>query len=47
MNKMIYLRASEKYVKSYCSTLDTVAKERKYLAATTGFPEERSRSFVN
>ncbi len=41
-----YERASEKYTASYCAAVDAVARERKYLAGTTGFPEDSTRRFV-
>ncbi len=34
------------YAESFCSAVDTVAKERKYLASTSGFPLETTESFV-
>jgi ribosomal protein S18 acetylase RimI-like enzyme len=46
MNAIRYVRASEEYIASYCRAVDTVARERKYLAATAGFPEESTAAFV-
>ncbi len=43
---MIIQQASMKYVESFCSAVDAVARERKFLAATTGFPLESTREFV-
>jgi ribosomal protein S18 acetylase RimI-like enzyme len=39
-------RASERYAVSFCSAVDAVARERRYLASTTGFPEDITREFV-
>jgi len=39
-------KASSKYAVSFCSAVDAVARERKYLAGTTGFPEDITREFV-
>jgi len=39
-------RASDRYAASFCSAVDAVARERKYLGSTTGFPEEITRKFV-
>lgn len=46
LNLIEYVKASEKYAKSYCKTLDKVARERKYLATTKGFSEENILDFV-
>lgn len=34
------------YADSYCKAVDTVARERKYLGSTEGFPPESSFAFV-
>ncbi len=34
------------YAESFCAAVDLVAKERKYLASTSGFPLETTKSFV-
>jgi RimJ/RimL family protein N-acetyltransferase len=39
-------KASEKFAESYCRAVDIVARERKYLAATTGFPLESTIAFI-
>jgi ribosomal protein S18 acetylase RimI-like enzyme len=39
-------RASEKYAAAFGAAVDAVARERKYLASTTGFPEDSTREFV-
>ena len=41
-----YEHASEKYAESFGAAVDAVARERKYLAATTGFPPESTLEFV-
>lgn len=41
------VKASEEYIESYCEAVDSVARERKYLAAVTGFPLEGVKAFVN
>lgn len=46
MEDVIIVYANTDYVESYCRAVDTVAKERKYLISTKGFPIERTRSFV-
>ena len=38
---------SMRYVESYNKAVDTVAKERKYLATVEGFPLEGTKQFVN
>ena len=43
---MIIERASMRYLESFGQAVDTVARERKFLAATTGFPIESTREFV-
>jgi len=43
---MIIQQATIQYTESYCKAVDTVAKERKYLGATQGFPLARAREFV-
>jgi ribosomal protein S18 acetylase RimI-like enzyme len=40
------VKASEKYIESFCQAVDCVARERKYLSTVTGFPLEGVRSFV-
>lgn len=37
---------SMKYVESYNKTVDSVAKERKYLATVEGFPLEGTQQFI-
>jgi RimJ/RimL family protein N-acetyltransferase len=39
-------RASEKYAAAFGAAVDAVARERKYLASTTGLPEDSTRTFV-
>ena len=39
-------RATIDYAESYCNTVDKVARERKYLASTEGFPLESTIGFV-
>ncbi|MBN1533833.1 MAG: GNAT family N-acetyltransferase [Spirochaetes bacterium] len=46
MNGIRYVKASERYAASYCRAVDSVARERTYLAATVGFPEESTIAFV-
>jgi len=41
------IKASEEYSESFCQALDAVARERKYLAAVTGFPLEEVKGFIN
>ncbi len=41
-----YEQASVKYAKSFGLAVDAVARERKYLASTTGFSEESAVAFV-
>ncbi|MBN2352099.1 MAG: GNAT family N-acetyltransferase [Spirochaetales bacterium] len=41
-----YEHASEKYAESFGAAVDAVARERKYLVATTGFPPESTIEFV-
>lgn len=43
---MIISFATEHYAKSFCKSLDIVARERKYLGSTTGFSEESTENFV-
>ena len=43
---MIISFATEHYAKSFCKSLDIVARERKYLGSTTGFSEESTVNFV-
>jgi len=43
---MIISFATVDYAKSYCKSVDIVARERKYLGSTTGFPEESTVNFV-
>jgi len=46
MKDVIIVQATIDYVESYGRAVDTIAKERKYLASTEGFPIESTRSFV-
>lgn len=46
MEEVIILQAKIEYAESYCDAVDTIAKERKYLASIEGFPIESTRSFV-
>lgn len=46
MEDVIIVQANIEYVESYARLVDTVAKERKYLASTEGFPIESTRNFV-
>lgn len=43
---MIIQQATSEFAESYCNAVDKVARERKYLGATTGFPLERTIEFV-
>jgi ribosomal protein S18 acetylase RimI-like enzyme len=40
------VKGSDKYAGSYCHAVDIVAKERKFLASTTGFPLESTMEYV-
>ncbi len=46
MDDLIIIRAGMDYVESYGRTVDTVAKERRFLASTEGFPIESTRRLV-
>ena len=46
MDTITYIKASEQFAESYCSAVDTVAKERKYLASVDGFPLDSTIGFV-
>lgn len=46
MKNIQIIKAEEQYAESYCKAVDTVARERKYLAATKGFPLDSTRDFV-
>ena len=46
MNMITYVKANKNHVKSYCNAVDTVARERKYLSSTEGFPLEGTLDFV-
>lgn len=46
MDNLIIIQASIDYVESYGKAVETVAKERKYLASTEGFPIESTRRLV-
>lgn len=46
MNNIEYAKSSMKYAKSYCNTLDIVAREKKYLLLTKGFPEKIILDFI-
>lgn len=46
MEDIIIIKTKIDYVESFCKAVDTVAKERKYLASTEGFPLESVKSFV-
>jgi ribosomal protein S18 acetylase RimI-like enzyme len=43
---MIIQYTSSEFAESYCKAVDTVARERKYLGSTTGFPLEKTIEFV-
>ncbi|HPS12063.1 MAG TPA: GNAT family N-acetyltransferase [Prolixibacteraceae bacterium] len=43
---MIIQKASVDFAESYCRAVDTIARERKYLGSTTGFPVESTIDFV-
>lgn len=43
---MIIQQATTEFAESYCKAVDTVARERKYLGSTSGFPLERTIEFV-
>lgn len=45
-NEIKIVPAEERYIDSFTNTLDTVAKEGKYLAMTKAPPVEHMRSFV-
>jgi ribosomal protein S18 acetylase RimI-like enzyme len=44
--KITYIRAASKYAESFGKAMEGVARERKYLASTEGFPVEETKSFV-
>lgn len=46
MDTVRYIRSSLEYAVSFRRAVDAVARERKYLAAVTGFPEESTVEFV-
>ncbi len=46
MDAIRYLPASVQYASSYGEAVDAVARERKFLAATEGFPAGATRAFV-
>jgi len=39
-------KTTTEFAESYCKAVDTVARERKYLGSTTGFPLESTNEFV-
>lgn len=41
------IQATGEYVESFCQALDTVARERRYLAAVKGFSPEEVKGFVD
>jgi RimJ/RimL family protein N-acetyltransferase len=43
---MQIIRSSIRYAESYCRAVGSVARERKYLATTEGFPPDSTRAFV-
>lgn len=43
---MIIQHATSEFAESYCKAVDTVARERKYLGSTVGFPIESTLEFV-
>jgi L-phenylalanine/L-methionine N-acetyltransferase len=43
---MIIQHATLEFAESFCQAVDTVARERKYLGSTTGFPLEKMLDFV-
>ena len=45
-NEIKIVPAEERYINSFTSTLDTVAKEGKYLAMTTAPPVEYMNNFL-
>lgn len=40
------IKASEEYAESLCKAIDSVARERQFLASVTGFPLESIMGFV-
>ncbi len=46
MDSIEYIKALLEYAASYCKAVDEVARERKYLASTRGFPEDSTINFV-
>lgn len=46
MDAVLYRHSSIEYAGSFGRAVDTVARERKYLAATTGFPAESTIEFI-
>lgn len=46
MEDVIIVQARKEYVESYGNAVDTIARERKFLASLEGFPLESTRSFV-
>jgi ribosomal protein S18 acetylase RimI-like enzyme len=43
---MMIQKTTTEFAESYCKAVDTVARERKYLGSTTGFPLESTIEFV-
>jgi ribosomal protein S18 acetylase RimI-like enzyme len=43
---MMIQKVTTEFAESYCKAVDTVARERKYLGSTTGFPLEKTIEFV-
>lgn len=43
---MIIQKTTREFAESYCKAVDTVARERKYLGSTTGFPLEKTIEFI-
>lgn len=46
MKEIKFIQARGEYAESYCKAVDLVAKERRYLASTIGFPIESTLGFV-
>lgn len=46
VDDIVIIKAKIDYVESFCKAVDTVAREKKYLASTEGFPLETTRAFV-
>ncbi len=46
MENILICQAQNQYAESYCRAVETICRERKYLASITGFSSESTRNFV-